>query len=436
MVRPGNPSLPQEAREEPLAGDLVRGFLADLEQANRPFETRRAYGAELARLVSFHPGTLRKLTAETLLEFFATRSHLSPASRARTQAAVASFLGWAYRHEWLEATPMARVERVRQEPPRPRWLPRAQIEAILGVIPATRRRDRLLFRLIVECGLRAGEALKLHVEDLDFTPDDEHVSILGKGNRRRTLLLDDPQLVAALRTYLKQTGYQAGPLFRAEKNGRGGPLRYQSAQARWAGYCSKAGIRCTLHQLRHSHATELVNDGVSLATIRKRLGHKNLQTTLRYADQSDSSSDAELRAWRRQRGQPRSISSPARTASLASAGQRSSESALAGHEHAPATAPKSLMVRFHLNVQNDNRWGRNRKWTKEEIEEYCLRSYEYRKLDRDGVEYEVSVPYENETDLNRQIQDLILEITNTAADRRCNVEMAVWSADDPGRVWV
>jgi hypothetical protein len=40
---------------------------------------------------------------------------------------------------------------------------------------------------------------------------------------------------------------------------------------------------------------------VSLATIRKRLGHKNLQTTLRYAEQTDAAADAEIRTWRRRR---------------------------------------------------------------------------------------------------------------------------------------
>ena len=54
----------------------------------------------------------------------------------------------------------------------------------------------------------------------------------------------------------------------------------------------------TPHQLRHTYATELVNAGVSLATIRKRLGHRNLQTTLRSAEQSDAVADAEFRAWR------------------------------------------------------------------------------------------------------------------------------------------
>lgn len=176
---------------------------------------------------------------------------------------------------------------------------RELVEAILKVIPTVRRRDRLLFRLIFETGLRVSEALGLHVEDLDLTADDEHLNVLGKGGQRRTVLLDDVRLVGRLRAYLKQTGYRHGPLFRAEKNGRGGPLRYQTVQGRWAGYCARAGVSCTLHQMRHTHATELVNGGVSLATIRKRLGHKNLQTTLRYAEQSDATADAEVRAWRR-----------------------------------------------------------------------------------------------------------------------------------------
>jgi integrase/recombinase XerD len=61
----------------------------------------------------------------------------------------------------------------------------------------------------------------------------------------------------------------------------------------------------TQHQLRHTYATEVVYAGVSLATIRKRLGHRNLQTTLRYAEQSDAVADAELRAWRRRPPQGR-----------------------------------------------------------------------------------------------------------------------------------
>jgi integrase/recombinase XerD len=261
--------------------------------------TRRAYASDLGGFLRFHRGPASSITPETLRSFFATIAYLAPASRARKEAAIASFLAWAYRHDLIPADPMRRLDRVRLDPPAPRGLRTGEVAAILAAIPAQRRRDRLLFRLIAELGLRVGEALSLQVEDVDLTRDDEHLSVLGKGGRRRTVLIDGDGLVVQLRAYLRSTGYQHGPLFRAEKNGRGGSLRYQSAQEHWARYCTAAGVDATLHQLRHTHATELVNAGVSLATIRKRLGHRNLQTTLRYAEQSDAVADAELRAWRR-----------------------------------------------------------------------------------------------------------------------------------------
>ncbi|MGZ6863990.1 MAG: tyrosine-type recombinase/integrase [Blastococcus sp.] len=81
----------------------------------------------------------------------------------------------------------------------------------------------------------------------------------------------------------------------------GGSLRYASVQELWAKYRAAAHVDATIHQLRHAHASELVNAGVSLETIRRRLGHANAQTTLRYADQRDATADAEIRAWRRRR---------------------------------------------------------------------------------------------------------------------------------------
>jgi integrase/recombinase XerD len=278
---------------------LVADFLAELAHVNRSRHTCRAYATDLAQFAAFYRGPVGGVTAEVIRGFGATLERLGPASRARKQAALASFLEWARRRGHVDSDPMASVTRVRPDPPRPRSVGRGPVEAILKVIPAAQRRDRLLFRLIFETGLRVSEALGVHVEDLDLTADDEHLSVLGKGGQRRTVLLDDANLVRQLRAYLRQTGYRHGPLFRAGKNSRGGPLRYQSVQERWAGYCARAGVSCTLHQLRHTHATELVNGGVGLATIRKRLGHKSLQTTLRYAEQSDATADAELRAWRR-----------------------------------------------------------------------------------------------------------------------------------------
>ncbi len=277
----------------------IEEFLSELHHANRSVHTLRAYQSDLENFAGVHSESIQAITADSLRTFFNQHNHLTPASRSRKQASIASFLKWAQQHDLIHDNPMQRINRVRLEPPTPRAIPRAQVEQVLASIPKTHLRDYLLFRLIFETGLRISEALGVYLEDMDLIPDDERIRVTGKGQRQRTLLLDDPELVHKLKQYLRRMGYKHGPLFRAQKNGRGGPLRYQSAQELWAKYCKLAGIQCSLHQLRHSHATELVNDGVSLATIRKRLGHQNMQTTLRYAEQADATADAELRARRR-----------------------------------------------------------------------------------------------------------------------------------------
>lgn len=272
-------------------------FLNDL-QPRRSVHTLRAYATDLRHLKAWLESEPCLLSGTTLQHYFATHPDWAAATVSRKHSTLQRFSRWALRKELLLRDPTLDLEHVRLPPPHPRGLRREQIEQIFAQMD-TSSRDALLFRLVFETGLRIGEALGLHLDDLDLTRGDEHLTVLGKGERKRTVLLDDPVLVVRLRKYLKNLDYTHGPLFQATRNGRGGALRYQSVQSRWQAYTEGAGIPCTLHQLRHSHATELVNGGVSLATIRKRLGHQHLQTTLRYAEISDQTADAELRTWRR-----------------------------------------------------------------------------------------------------------------------------------------
>ncbi|MDP9868910.1 MULTISPECIES: tyrosine-type recombinase/integrase [Streptosporangium] len=150
---------------------------------------------------------------------------------------------------------------------------------------------------------RSSETCGLHVEDLDLRLDDEHVRIHGKGGSVRTVLLDDRGYVALLKLYLARAGHTAGPLFRASINGRGGPLSYDAAHHRRQGYCAQAGVEIDIHQLRHAHATELINAGVSIEAVRRRLGHASAETAQLYALLDDKVADAEIRAARRRHGQ-------------------------------------------------------------------------------------------------------------------------------------
>ena len=141
----------------------------------------------------------------------------------------------------------------------------------------------------------------MYVEDLDLRLDDEHARLHGKGGTVRTVLLDDRGYVALLRLYLARAGYISGPLFRASINGRGGPLSYDAAHSRWKKYCAGAGVEIGIHQLRHAHATELINSGVSIEVVRRRLGHASTETTQVYALLADKVADTEIRTARRKR---------------------------------------------------------------------------------------------------------------------------------------
>jgi len=130
-----------------------------------------------------------------LRTFFERHAHFRPATRARKQAAVARFLTWAEQQELLEANPMRKIDRVKLDPPQPLGVERSQIERILKASPVSQMRDRLFFDLLATTCLRVSEGLSLHVEDLDLALDNEHLTVVGKGGKRQTILLDDPHLL-------------------------------------------------------------------------------------------------------------------------------------------------------------------------------------------------------------------------------------------------
>ncbi|MCA2226339.1 tyrosine-type recombinase/integrase [Nonomuraea aurantiaca] len=298
------PARVEPAATHPMAEPIAE-FLTDLDNAARSRYTVRCYRGDLAQFARHHDGEVTAIDATVLRGFFTGIAGQAPATRARKRAAISEFLAWCRRNDRMDTDPMAVIEHVSVPERLPRGVEPGRVQRVLDAIPKRKLRDRVLFGLIHTTGLRASEALGVYVEDLTLDPDDEHLTVTAKGGRQRTILLDDPALLALLRRYLRDTRYTRGPLFRAEKNNIGGPPRYSSAEELWRKYRTAAGEKIELHQLRHGHATELINGGVPVETVRKRLGHKKISSTLLYAEKTDRAADDEIRTWRRQRRTPR-----------------------------------------------------------------------------------------------------------------------------------
>jgi integrase/recombinase XerD len=164
---------------------------------------------------------------------------------------------------------------------RPKTLPSVlSPDEVLRLINAEKPgRDRLLLQLAYGCGLRLSELLHLQVADIDSARMVLHVR-QGKGAKDRLVPLS-VRLLEELRTYWRAFRPRTW-LFPSPKGDR--PILPSYVQRRFIHLRHKAGLtkRCSMHTLRHSYATHLLEAGVDLLTLRALLGHRSLETTARY----------------------------------------------------------------------------------------------------------------------------------------------------------
>jgi hypothetical protein len=95
-----------------------------------------------------------------------------------------------------------------------------------------------------------------------------------------------------------------------------------------------------------------------------------------------------------------------------------------------------MKVNLWLRVENNNKHIRGKKKARQEIEDRVLSRYQMKKDRPDGWEYELSIPYETDKNLDEAIYDDILhEASWIAESRYCFIEADFTAADDPDRSW-
>ena len=176
------------------------------------------------------------------------------------------------------------IHRPRREHRLPNVLSKVEVKAILQAHSNIKHKSML--SLIYACGLRCGELLSLTPQSVDSR---RNLLIIkqAKGNKDRVAPLSD-KIIALLREYYsayKPTHY----LFEGQKAGT--PYDSRSLQQVLKQALAKANIQkpATLHWLRHSYATHLLEAGTNLRYIQEILGHRNPKTTQIYTHVSNDS---------------------------------------------------------------------------------------------------------------------------------------------------
>jgi integrase/recombinase XerC len=255
-----------------LNREQVKDFVRDLAMLeNMSSRTCELYAHVLEELLIFNGSEL--LTSERLRLFIQRRGrNLQASTLSLWISALKRFLDWAFEKKYCPESLAKHLVRPRVAQKQIRVFDEEDLKILLSVIEASSPDEQLLFELLYGSGLRISEALALDFKNFDLAK--RTMSVLGKGRKRRRLPLSPrlEKLVGERRKEGKALWENA-----TEQN-------FRKWVKRWgveSGFTEKYGSFHP-HKLRHSIATHLVRRGAKLPEIQRFLGHKQLQTTVRY----------------------------------------------------------------------------------------------------------------------------------------------------------
>jgi site-specific recombinase XerD len=281
---------------------LKRQFLEYLEiERGRSLKTVRNYDRYLARFFEYSKVKHPKDVTDDAVREFRLWLNRQPGTdgetlKKRTQnyylIALRSFLKYLTRRE-INSLPPDRIELAKVPE---RGLDLISGEELVRLLMSPdgsdlkSLRDRAMLEMLFSTGLRVSELCSLS-RDLDISKDE--FSVRGKGEKVRVVFLS-PEAKQAVKTYLsKRTDMDDALFVRVGKttSKEDGSLRItpRSIERIIKCYAIKAGIskKVTPHVIRHSFATDLLQNGADIRSVQALLGHANINTTQIYTHITD-----------------------------------------------------------------------------------------------------------------------------------------------------
>ena len=267
-----------------MTTQLRQRMQEDLQLAGLSEGTQRAYLRVVKQFAAhFHkaPDLISQQEFGEYLLYLKNVRHYSPSSLKIAASGILFFFTHTVPRDW----PTFKTLSI----PRPKSLPDVlSIDEVRRLIDAVRTpHNKAFFWTVYSLGLRLQEALNLEVGDIDSARMVVHVH-RGKGAKDRYVPLP-PRTLSVLRQYWL-THRHAFWLFPAtgrdheQASSAAEPMARSSVHGAMKRVVRDLGIRkkVTIHTLRHSYATHLLEAGINLRLIQKYLGHSSLEATMIY----------------------------------------------------------------------------------------------------------------------------------------------------------
>ena len=202
---------------------------------------------------------------------------------------VYSFVGYLAEKQVVNGDILTRRIRLKLPDPLPRAIDPEDLKILFTVMKDAR--DRAIFLMLLRTGMRIGELLDLQVADV-YLPEKKVLIYEGEKNARGRVVYFSDDAEQALRVWLGKRDPKEEMLFYGYKD----TLSYGTAYLRFRKCLEAAGLShkgYTIHCLRHTYASELLNAGLRLEVLQQLLGHSSLEVTRQYARLTDRTRETE-----------------------------------------------------------------------------------------------------------------------------------------------
>lgn len=261
---------------------LRQRMLNDMQLRGLAPKTQDSYLRAVRQLAEYYDKSPDQISEAQLRDYFLYLKNEKQASRS---ACTVALCGIKFFYEHTLQCQWATFDLVR--PPKSWKLPvvltQTEVRQVLGCV--RRLSYRVCLTTIYSCGLRLGEALRLEVGDVDGERELLHIR-QAKGARDRYVPLPQPTLSLLRQQWAshRHATLLFPSRFRCLPSQATRPLGPSSVQKAFKAALVDSGVakKATVHTLRHSWATHLLEAGVNLRLIQLWLGHKSLKTTALY----------------------------------------------------------------------------------------------------------------------------------------------------------
>ena len=202
-----------------------------------------------------------------------------------------AFLGFLVDHGVLPETVMKPKIKIKLPQRLPKAIPVEDIQRLLAAISTVR--DKALILLLLRTGMRIGELLSVRITDIIGT-ERKILIYQGEKNYQGRVVYYSKDAEQALQYWLIEINDHSEYLFPGQA-GRSN-LSYVAAWDAMRKALDRAGLSdkgYSLHSLRHTFATDMLNGGMRLEVLQRLLGHQEIEMTLRYARMTDQTREHE-----------------------------------------------------------------------------------------------------------------------------------------------